>query len=104
MGMNREAYLIVGYKTTRAEAEAQWGDKFDDLLDENFGDICMIAGESSDAAIIGKVVASTDEYSDASPVIVDGAIPPGIVVHELQQIGIDVDTDDVRMYLFGVWS
>lgn len=104
MGMDLKTYLIVGYKTTREEAEAQWGDKFDDLLDENFDDICLIDGEGSDTAIIGKVVASTDEYSDATPVVVDGAIPPGMVAHELRQIGIDVDDDEIRMYLFGVWS
>lgn len=104
MGMHLHTYLIVGYKTTRKEAEQEWGDKFWDLMDENFDNICMIDGEGSDTAIIGKVVASTDEYSDATPVIVDGAIPPGMVAHELRQIGIDVDNDDVRMYLFGVWS
>lgn len=104
MGMNLKTYLIVGYKTTWRDAEAEWGELFDGLLDEDFDDIVIISGEGSDTAIIGEIVADTDEYSNAYPVEV--ANPSGLVAHveqRLKDIGVWSE-QDVKLYLFGVWG
>lgn len=104
MGMHLHTYLIIGYKTTREEAEQEWGDKFWDLMDENFDNIMMACGEGSDIAIIGEILASTDQYSDAVPIEIESPVRTAEVLMRLQSIGIHKTIDDIKLYLFGAWS
>lgn len=103
MGMHLHTYLIVGYKTTRQDAKTEWGDLYEELLNENIEGITMIHGEDSDIAVIGEVLARTDEYSSQDPVLIESQGRSSIVVQSLRSAGIQRSVDEIKPYLFSVW-
>lgn len=103
MGMHLHTYLIVGYKTTQQDAKTEWGDLYEELLDENIEGITMIYGEGSDTAVIGEVLARTDEYSSQDPVLIESQGRSSLVLQALRRAGIQRTVEEIKPYLFGVW-